>query len=498
MENAVNILSYVESLKENVRDMLYESPWTCQAVFRSLQPLAKQYVLRMVWIQDKAVEKSDVDSWINRGKQDFVSHHFSSISKLQGLGILQAVSNRNGESLTQYRLHQTFKSQLLWALSGRGQPLLDPPTEALLSAPTSAMLDAYAHKQWETLQLYILTTTTEAPELSQDVPTVPLDLHRLLVAAGLLQGSRQSRSITSDGFQFLLQDHYRQLWLLLTEYIKDAERRSTAELSSVLSFLMQLGFRRVGQPCALTAVGESEQTIAGHMMQLGVLMPFRQVEPVTTGGQHERQLNSKSTTKIPGTLYFCPTRLAASLCDGFKQATLSLNSAIAGGHVIVETNYRVYGFSTSSVQVAILQLFCRTDCILPNAFVGTLTRESVLQAVDSGISADDVIDYLRSHAHPQAASRAPRYPVVPEVVADQIRLWEAETVRVCFTDSVLYDEFDTPQLYESSVSHASSLRVLLWQDDANRRFAARQSGHERIRDFIKSMKEAMAAAAFNS
>jgi hypothetical protein len=31
----------------------------------------------------------------------------------------------------------------------RGQPLLDPPTEALLSTPTSSMLDAYAHQQWE-------------------------------------------------------------------------------------------------------------------------------------------------------------------------------------------------------------------------------------------------------------------------------------------------------------------------------------------------------------
>jgi transcription initiation factor TFIIH subunit 4 len=60
MENAVNILSYVESLNENVRDMLYESPWTCQAVFRSLQPLAKQYVLRMLWILDKSVVKSEL------------------------------------------------------------------------------------------------------------------------------------------------------------------------------------------------------------------------------------------------------------------------------------------------------------------------------------------------------------------------------------------------------------------------------------------------------
>jgi hypothetical protein len=44
-------------------------------------------------------------------------------------------------------------------------------------------------------------------------------------------------------------------------------------------------------------------------------------------------------------LYYCPTRLAASLCSGFdaSAASASANADIAGGHVIVETNYRVGG-----------------------------------------------------------------------------------------------------------------------------------------------------------
>ena len=39
--------------------------------------------------------------------------------------------------------------------------------------------------------------------------------------------ARGSRCITSEGFQFLLKDNYRQLWTFLTEYIKDAEKRSS-------------------------------------------------------------------------------------------------------------------------------------------------------------------------------------------------------------------------------------------------------------------------------
>lgn len=54
----VNIISYVETLDAAVRDKLYESSWTCQAMLRSLQPLAKQYVLRLLWV-DRPVAKGE-------------------------------------------------------------------------------------------------------------------------------------------------------------------------------------------------------------------------------------------------------------------------------------------------------------------------------------------------------------------------------------------------------------------------------------------------------
>jgi hypothetical protein len=38
---------------------------------------------------------------------------------------------------------------------------------------------------------------------------------------------------------------------------------------------MQLGFMRVGMPYALSQLGHMEAVVAGHMMQLGVLLPFQ-------------------------------------------------------------------------------------------------------------------------------------------------------------------------------------------------------------------------------
>jgi hypothetical protein len=73
---------------------------------------------------------------------------------------------------------------------------------------------------------------------------------------------------------------------------------------------------------------------------------------------------------------------------------------------------QVYAYTSSPLQYAILRLFVRCECILPNLFVGTITRESVTSAFTCGLSADQVIDYLRQHASQHISKRV---PVVPEV-----------------------------------------------------------------------------------
>ena len=72
---------------------------------------------------------------------------------------------------------------------------------------------------------------------------------------------------------------------------------------------------------------------------------------------------------------------------------------------------QVYAYTSSALQAAILRLFVRCECVLPNLFVGVLTRESVTSALACGLSADQIVAFLRKHAHPHVAQRV---PVVPE------------------------------------------------------------------------------------
>ena len=87
-----------------------------------------------------------------------------------------------------------------------------------------------------------------------------------------------------------------------------------------------------------------------------------------------------------------------------------------------------------------MRLFTRPDYRLPNLCVGMLTREAVLGALSSGIGAEQIVRYLRAHAHRGAATPG---PAVPNTVCDQIRLWARERTRVREAPAVLYCDFPT-------------------------------------------------------
>ena len=60
----VNITSFLGDLSAAQRNDLYTSPFTCQAVFRSLPPLAKNYVLRLLLV-DVPVPQGGGPAWVH-------------------------------------------------------------------------------------------------------------------------------------------------------------------------------------------------------------------------------------------------------------------------------------------------------------------------------------------------------------------------------------------------------------------------------------------------
>lgn len=153
------------------------------------------------------------------------------------------------------------------------------------------------------------------------------------------------------------------------------------------------------------------------------------------------------------------------------------------GYIVLETNYKVYAYTSNPLQIAVLNLFLSLRSRFPNLVIGMITRESIKSALSNGITAAQIITYLSTHAHPQMKKQT---PLLPPTVVDQIRLWELEKNRIKNDEGYLYEDFRTQQDYELVLNYAKELNVVIWQGPPGmRKFFVTMEGHLTVRDFIK-------------
>ncbi|XP_066064807.1 general transcription factor IIH subunit 4 isoform X4 [Chamaea fasciata] len=263
-------------------------------------------------------------------------------------------------------------------------------------------LDKYAEERWEVVLHFMVGSPSAA---------VSQDLAQLLVQAGLMKSEGgEPPCITSAGFQFLLLDTPAQLWFFILQYLRGAEARGM-DLVEILSFLFQLSFSTLGKDYSVEGMSESLLTFLQHLREFGLVF--------------QRKRKSRR---------FYPTRLAIALASGTAgtpAGTPAGTEADSHGFVLVETNYRIYAYTDSELQVALIALFSELLYRFPNLVVAQVTRDSVQAAIANGITADQIIHFLRTRAHPAMAKQT---PVLPPTITDQIRLWELERDRLRFSD----------------------------------------------------------------
>jgi transcription initiation factor TFIIH subunit 4 len=90
IDGQFSFVEYLTTLSPLKLDKLYESMWTCQAVLRSLPPVAKQYVLRLLYV-DQPLPSSTFDSWAS---VEGTSKHKVAIESLLSLRVLVEASDR--------------------------------------------------------------------------------------------------------------------------------------------------------------------------------------------------------------------------------------------------------------------------------------------------------------------------------------------------------------------------------------------------------------------
>jgi len=445
------INDFLTALPGRTLKRLYDHPSNCLAIFRLLPAYARHVVLVSLWT-DSALDLTQLHVLFR--KAEGRRHLENALATLSQLQLVQL----DGEAV---ELDSSFKAQFRRALTGGGDhQSFGVPAAQDDASVDIAFLDKYANDQWETILHYMV---------GSNMPLKPSqNVLILLKRAGLMTSDNPRAAargnITSKGFQFLLEDVNRQLWDLLLQYLKMAEDQEM-DLVEVLGLLFMLGSLELGQPYSTENLSNIQLQVLTDLSDYGLI--------------YRKESN-------PG--HFYPTRLATTLTSSAPSLVSSTQAKEEKGFLIVETNYRIYAYTSNSLQIAILNLFLSLKARFPNLVIGSLTRESIKAALKNGITADQIVTFLSTHAHPQMRKQD---PLLPPTVTDQIRLWEMEKNRIVDTAGFLYDDFRAAADFKLVKDYAEQMGVIIWLADPKLppptcwRMFVTEDGHPVIRDFIK-------------
>ena len=367
-------------------------------------------------------------------------------------------------------LTPNFATSLRLALTGGGdhQSFGVPSTNADHDGIDIAFLDDYARSQWEGILHYVVNSGVEGVAQGSSYPKANV---RQLLELGRLVDAKKGRNpgmgITQAGFTFLLQEVNAQVWALLLLWIENAE---SMEMDSVdvLSFLFMLGSLELGLAYSTTSLTTTQSAMLQYLVDFGLIY----IPPSSPTQFYPTRLSTTLTSDASA---------LRSISSGFDNALRSASGS--KGFIVIETNYRLYAYTSSPLQIAVLALFAKLNTRFPNMVSGRVTRSSICRAIEHGITSDQIISYLQTHAHPQMRKKL---PILPPTVVDQIRLWQIENERMKATPGFLFKDFATLAEYEGVVRYADEIGVLVWKSDAKRSFFVTR--HEQLRDYIKSRK----------
>ncbi len=403
-------------------------------MLRALPPLARQLVMRLAYLD----APTDVSQWISTKSKVHADKLAEALARMRQVHILSDVDARA------VQLNSTFRDQLRLSLTQRDtSPWSEGRNVCDRSDVQPDQLRQWAQSRWESLLHYMVspdehTRPEEGWKISKEVKDELISAGRdgssLMDSAPGASKMLIKYEISAAGFQFLLRPLRAQVWQLLMDIVyrrrkqgKNKENRTQAD--ELLTSVFQLSFCTLGAGYSMDLLSNSQQELMKLLGLLG-LVYFRANAPRRFYPTHlilDTGSSSSSTS----------SRDAA---EGSAGSAAKASSELKDGRcVIVETNYRVYAYTSSMLQEQVLRLFSTIVYKLPYLLIAIITRTSIRGALVRGISARQIIDYLHMHAHPQCIESGGA--VVPEVVTDQIKFWEQERRRIRSEAAVAFTDF---------------------------------------------------------
>ncbi|PTD05352.1 RNA polymerase II transcription factor B subunit 2 [Fusarium culmorum] len=466
---SLQLAEYLEKLPGTTFRKLYQQPSTALAIFRRMLPqLAKVFVMRILF-NPNPILLSDLDDWV---KPSHKRQKDQALSVMRVLHIVQ-ISTPSKERPQEMQLTTNFKVSLRLALSGGGSH--------------------NSFGKWEDILHFVVSSVGYKSAGESSGPNKSV---KELLVAGRLVDRRPSGAIgiTQAGFTFLLQEANAQVWTLLLLWLEamDVNKMAGLEATDMLSFLFVLASMELGRAYDTNALTEQRKNMLPSLVDFGLIyipnhkrsmfFPTRLATTLTSSSNSLRSISDGVAAATAAALQPGQSRAPGSSATG--------SSNEQRGSVIIETNYRIYAYTQSTLQIAVLALFTKLQMRFPDMVAGRISRQSIRQAINFGITAEQIISYLSAHAHDQMRRTASlnNKPVLPPTVVDQIRLWQLENERMKTTGGFLFKDFEDHKEYMAVAGFAEEVGVLVWRNDVKGMFFA--SKHEQIRDYLRIRKKA--------
>lgn len=266
----IDLQRYLKSKPTNVIESLYNHPSICLAVYRELPEIARQFVIRILFVE-QPVPQAIITSWTTE-------LHPTATGTLSELVIWRTAGIPGG--LPGWELMPTFKKNLKIALLGGGRPwTMSNTLEPDPRARDIAFLDNYAMGRWRCVLHYMVGAS--GTQKDTDNEAISPDAVRILLSANLMKRDDIDKIpvITRQGFQFLLLDTKSQVWHFMLQYLDTCEQRGL-NLSECLSMLFQLSFSMLGRDYSTEGLTPNLLVFLQHLREFGLVYQRKRKEGV--------------------------------------------------------------------------------------------------------------------------------------------------------------------------------------------------------------------------
>ncbi|KAK5082062.1 RNA polymerase II transcription factor B 52 kDa subunit [Lithohypha guttulata] len=486
---------YLEGLRGVELHKLYKSPPSALAVFRKvLSGLAKHFVMSMLY-SPRPTTLSELELMV---KASHSRDRHEAIEQLRRYHIVKDVNSKASKAIV---LVPAFATSLRQILSGGGSEysfgrVTHPPKA---ESVTVEDLDNFARMRWEGILGYTVGSQALAQlqEPEDELPPPDSSVIELLKIGHLVEVSGtvsrgQRTQVTKEGFAFVLKDVNTQIWELLFLFVENAERLGLEKIE-ILSFIFFVASLELGLAYTTESFSSSQILMLGHLLNLGIVCQPDEEAQFFFPTRLATTLTSSSSTALTAASQTLGSSLQSNSVLSAAHST-SPHQTPGSGFIIIETNFRLYAYTSSPLQIALLSTFVYLRSRHPNMVTGKLTKQSVQKAIQQGITAEQLCAYLSSHAHPvmrrtaaaewarkqarriaaaddtEANEEDDKFTVIPQTILDQIKLWQMERDRIMSTPGFYLHQFVSQAEYLDACRYADETGVLVWKDDKKRCF----------------------------